>query len=371
MEDVDGPAAPIDRYYVEIDKRSKQISFPELITLSREDQSEAILSATGHHLAVIISIYRPGALSISYKISVQEIPGVTYLIQLRHHGNVSSMDALMGLISRTIDSKVLPLPVVYPIPGEKCRQNTTGFGRQITTFIPGVMASMRYPHLCHDHKLVFVRKMALAYQACWSIPLQEPHTIGELIATEFGGQREVALTVGPDRHHGLGGPFPSVREYLQAYIKSSVLALVKQQGIDEYKDTFLKRIQDFVNTRMNIPATVEDVPIVAMHADMGPHNIIVSESSDTCIQAVIDWEFVASAPFAALYRVMEMLFRRPAENGFGAEYDRANELRLTFWDTIPFWKSRFMSESTQVFLEWFRFGLLMKAEWRPNGLSKA
>ena len=27
------------------------------------------------------------------------------------------------------------------------------------------------------------------------------------------------------------------------------------------------------------------------------------------------------------------------------------------------------SEVTRVFLEWFRFGLFMKAEWRPDGLS--
>jgi hypothetical protein len=39
--------------------------------------------------------------------------------------------------------------------------------------------------------------------------------------------------------------------------------------------------------------------------------------------AIIDWEFVASAPYASLHRVIEMLFRKSASNGFGAEYPLA------------------------------------------------
>lgn len=46
---------------------------------------------------------------------------------------------------------------------------------------------------------------------------------------------------------------------------------------------------NFVDTCMHkIPAAVEDVPVVAMHADMGLHNIIVSSQAQTEIQAVID-----------------------------------------------------------------------------------
>jgi hypothetical protein len=43
-----------------------------------------------------------------------------------------------------------------------------------------------------------------------------------------------------------------------------------------------------------------------MHADMGPHNIIVSSETHTEIQAVINWEFVASAPYASLHRIIEI-----------------------------------------------------------------
>lgn len=120
----------------------------------------------------------------------------------------------------------------------------------------------------------------------------------------------------------------------------------------------------------NIPAIVEDMPVVAMHADMGPHNVIVSEDTHTDIRAVIDWEFVASAPYASPHRVIEMLFRKSASNGFGKEYDGADELRDAFWGAIPEWKLWNESEPTRAFLEWFRFGLFMKPEWRPEDLPE-
>ena len=247
-------------------------------------------------------------------------------------------------------------------------QQTTGMGRQISRLIPGVMASSVYEQLSHEEKLILVRKMALAYQACWRIQLPK-RLIGELIATESGGR--VVLGIGPDRHYGLGGPFSSVREYLRAYIQVSLVTLEKQEGIEDYKQRFLGRIRSFVDTRMhNIPAIVEDIPLVAMHADMGLHNVIVSSQTYTEIRAVIDWEFAASAPYASLYRIIEMLFRKPASNGFGPEYDRADKLRDAFWGAIPDWKQCNRSKSTQIFLEWFRFGLFMKPEWRPADLSE-
>ncbi len=65
-----------------------------------------------------------------------------------------------------------------------------------------------------------------------------------------------------------------------------------------------------------------------------------------------------------------MLFRKLAPNGFGQEYDRADELRKAFWDAIPNWKLWNESEPTRAFLEWFRFGLFMKPEWRPTDLPE-
>ncbi|KAK0636618.1 hypothetical protein B0T17DRAFT_519523 [Bombardia bombarda] len=386
LADIDGPPVPIDRYLVRIDRRSKAISPPELIKLTETELAEVILLATGQHLASS-SRFTDGALSISYLAKVQENADVAYVVQLRHHGNVASMDALMMLISKTVDTRILPVPRVYPIPGERSRQKATGMGRQITQLIQGTVASAVYPSLPHDEKLVFVGKMACAFQACWSIQLPEPRLIGELIVgadPDDGGKDEPGTTprlgdstyfsIGPDRHYNLGGPFSSVREYLQAHIKSTLIALEKQQGIEEYKEQYLERIRDFVHNRMDvykIPSIVEDTPVVAIHSDMGPHNVIISDHTPINIHAIIDWEFVASAPFLSQYRIIEMLFRKPAPNGFGPEYEGAAELRQAFWDAIPKWKKLWSeSESTQVFLEWFKFGLFLKPEWRPKDLEE-
>ncbi|KAF2462524.1 uncharacterized protein BDR25DRAFT_198328, partial [Lindgomyces ingoldianus] len=187
LEDIEEPATPILRYLVKIDRRSKEISPPEPIVLSETELAEAILAATGQHLASSTR-FTDGALSISYKVAVQESQDVTYVVQLRHHGRVASMDALMTLISRTTDSHSLPVPPVYPIPGEMERQEATGMGRQITRLIPGVMASSVYPRLSHENKLIFVRNMALAFQACWTVQLPEHHLIGELTADGIGGR---------------------------------------------------------------------------------------------------------------------------------------------------------------------------------------
>ncbi|KAI9708790.1 MAG: hypothetical protein M1820_003745 [Bogoriella megaspora] len=366
--DDDAPAGPIDRYLINIDRRSKEVSAPKPIVLSETELTEAILAATGQHLTSSTR-FTDGLLSISYRATVQERSDVEYVVQLRHHGYVASMDSFMTLISRTVDRQVLPVPPVHPIPGEKERQEVTGMGRQITQLIPGVMASSIYPRLSHEEILVFVRKMALAFQACWRIQLPENHQIGELIATSVDDR--IVLKVGPDRHHSLGGPFRTVREYLRAYIRGSLVALQKQQGIEEYRERYLERIKDFINNHMDkIPSIVEDIPIVAMHSDMGPHNIIVSSQNYTEIRAVIDWELISSAPYASLYRVIEMLFRKPAPNRFGPEFGGADELREAFWGAIPDWKRWNQSEATQVFLEWFKFGAFMKPEWRPKDLPE-
>jgi aminoglycoside phosphotransferase (APT) family kinase protein len=58
----------------------------------------------------------------------------------------------------------------------------------------------------------------------------------------------------------------------------------------------------------NIPAIIEYIPVVAVYSDMGPHNVILSPTTPTDIKAIIDWEFVTSAPYASLHRVIEMFF---------------------------------------------------------------
>ncbi|PQE28762.1 kinase-like domain protein [Rutstroemia sp. NJR-2017a WRK4] len=355
-------------YLVDIDRASRKIQPPIPIVLSKAELEEAVFSATGHHLKAS-SRFADGALSISYKVSIEEDSDIQYVVQLRHHGNVTSMNLLMSLISSAIDPSILPLPTVYPIPGEEQRQKTTGIGRQIMQLISGPMADSVYPRMSHEEKLVFVRHMALAFQATWRITLPKGCLIGELCATET--DNGVVLSIGPDRHYKLGGPFTTVRDYLRAHICSSLDSFKRQEGIDEYKARFLQRVTDFVEGGMhNIPAIVEDIPVVAVHSDMGPHNVILSPTTPTDINAIIDWEFVASAPYASLHRIIEMLFRESAPNGFGAEYAHADELRDAFWGAIPEWRTWNESEATRVFLEWFRFALFMKAEWRPKDLDE-
>lgn len=114
-----------------------------------------------------------------------------------------------------------------------------------------------------------------------------------------------------------------------------------------------------------IPAIVEEIPLVTVHADTGPQNVILPPTKTTDVKAIIDWEFVASTPYALLHRIIEMLFKKSAVNGSGAEYVYVDELRDVFWGVIPEWRTW----KTRIFLEWFRFGLFMKAEWRPDGLD--
>ena len=205
---------------------SRKIQTPVLVPLS-----EGVLVAKGDHLKVF-SRFTDGTLSISYRVSIEEDPDIQYILQLRHHGNVTSMNLLMSLISSSIDPSILPLPAVYPIPGEEQRQETTGMGRQIARLIPGPMASSVYPRMSREQKLVFVRNMALAFQASWHIQLPKERLIGELCTIRTDDC--VVLTIGPDRHHSLGGPFASVHDYLHAYICSSLDAFKRQQSIDEY-----------------------------------------------------------------------------------------------------------------------------------------
>lgn len=369
LEPYEDTPDPIDRYQIEIDRRTGELSAPMKIVITDEEMRVAILAATGDTVASS-SRFTDGSFSISYKVDVVDKPDTAYIVQMRFLGNVVSMDALMKFVHANNRPGVVPMPSVYSIPGEAEHQKMTGFGRQITQFVPGVMADSVYPKMPHCDKLEFVRKMALAWQGCWDLPLPSPPQIGELIATDNNGT--ISLTVGPDRHYSLGGPFTSVREWLKGRLLHEVDSLRRAEGIDDYKNEYMASIQSFMDTRLDqIPETVEDCPIVAMHIDMGLHNVIVSEEDHKQINAIIDWELCASAPFVAADDCMEMLFRQGAPNGFGAEYAKADELRSTFWDTIPKWKAHWDSQGTKDFMEWFRFGQFLQAHYANNKLSKA
>lgn len=369
LEPIAGPPCSLDRYQIEIDRRTRKLSAPKKIEISDEDMQKAVLAAIGETVACSYR-FTDGGLSISYKVTTTQRPDTAYIVQLRHHGNVASMDALMKFVHANNKPGVIPMPAVYSIPGEAEHQRVTGFGRQITQFVPGVIAEEVYPHMSHADKLKLVRKVALAWQACWDLPLPSPHQIGELIATDSNGS--ISLTIAPDRHFSLGGPFTSVSDWLRARLQHAVASLERAAAIDDFKDEYLASIKAFVDSRLDqIPKTVDHCPIVAIHVDMGLHNLLVSTDDYTAIKAIIDWEFCASAPFLAAYECIDMLFRMGAPNGFGVEYPQADELREAFWNAIPKWKAQMESQGAKDFMEWFRFARFMKPEYCSSKMSKA
>ena len=323
----------VDRYRIEIDRRSGELSDPKKIEITDEEMRQAIFAATGDTVATSTR-FTDGVFSISYKVTVVDKPDTAYIVQMCFHGNMASMDALMKFVDNynKVKPGVIPMSAVYSIPGEAEHQEKTGFGRQITEFIPGVMAEAVYPQMPHSDKLQFVRKMALAWQGVWQLPIypaELPRQKGELTAEDVNGV--ICVFVGSDRHYSLGGPFTSVREWLKRRLLHEVDSLRRAEGIEDYKDEYMYRIQTFMDNRLDqIPETVEDCPIVAMHIDMGLDNIIVSAEDHTQINAVIDWELCVSAPFVAADYCLEMLFRYGAPNGFGTEYAQADELRSAF-----------------------------------------
>ena len=242
LQDWDESGKPIDRYQVVINRISGVVQTPEPISLSTTELADAILDGTGHHLANARR-FTDGSLSISYKVSVHDAPD-EYVLQLRHHGDVSSMNGIMQLISWTIDPHILPIPTVYPLVHEGLQVRKHGMGIQITRFIDGVMGNISYPSMAHEEKLLFLRRLALAFNALWTIPLPEPRLIGELKATNEHGV--IHLKVGPDRHHSLGGPFHSVADFLRARIRAALTGFQKQEGIKEYKSRYLQRVTNFV-----------------------------------------------------------------------------------------------------------------------------
>ena len=361
----------LDRYQIEVDRQSGELSAPKRIEITEEDMQEAVLAATGETVASS-SRFTDGGFSISYKVTVMHKPDIVYIVQLRFHGNVASMDALMKFVRANSKTGVIPMPAIYSIPGEAEHQRATGFGRQITQFVPGIIAERVYPEMSHEDRLELVRKMALAWQACWDLPLSLPRRIGELIATEDdSGSGNISLTVGPDRHYSLGGPFTFVREWLRARFLQAVASLKRASGIDEFKEEYMASVESFADNQLDqIPDTVEQCPIVALHIDMGLHNVLLSADNHTQINAIIDWELCASAPFLAPHTCLEMLFRKGAPNGFGDEYPHADQLRNAFWDAIPKWKTCFQSQGARDFIEWFRFALFMQPEYCSSKISK-
>ncbi|KAF1826616.1 uncharacterized protein K489DRAFT_428959 [Dissoconium aciculare CBS 342.82] len=104
---------------------------------------------------------------------------------------------------------------------------------------------------------------------------------------------------------------------------------------------------------------------------MGLHNVLVADENHAKMNAVIDRELCASAPFLAAYDCIDALFRMGAPNGHGPGYPRADELRTAFWSAIPKWQTHQQSDAAKNFIEWFHFARKMKPEYCSRQLPKS
>jgi len=157
---------PVDRYRIAIDSKSGKLNVPDLIFLSTPDLEHIIFRATGF-LVSQAERFTSGALSISYKVSVHDDP-LQFVVQMRHHGNVDSINTIMDLVSSKVDRRILPLPKVYPF---EFGQRVKGMGIKVAELIPGNMAGSVYPNMTHQERLVFAKNLALAFDAIWTFPL--------------------------------------------------------------------------------------------------------------------------------------------------------------------------------------------------------
>ncbi|KAF5867006.1 hypothetical protein ETB97_006852 [Aspergillus alliaceus] len=127
--------------------------------------------------------------------------------------------------------------------------------------------------------------MVRAIAALWELPAPGAGKLmGEAIVSHHN-----AISVGPEWRYGLGGPFPSVTSYLQTWIKYRVKMLQEQQGVDEYKEIYLSRVLQFVESLLNhIHVEVGTVKLSLVHTDLGLYNMIFSDSTISILRTVID-----------------------------------------------------------------------------------
>jgi hypothetical protein len=124
----------VDRFRIEVDRETREASAPEKIEISAEEMQAAVLPAIGETLATSCR-FIDGGLSISCKVTTTEKSDLTYVVQIRHHGNVASMDSLMKYVQHHSEPGILPMPAVFSIPGEAAHQAATGFRRTDDTIL--------------------------------------------------------------------------------------------------------------------------------------------------------------------------------------------------------------------------------------------
>lgn len=353
-----GPDPNIDRYLISFSKEDGALLFTAPISLDLDEMAN-ILRESGCGELIQQQAIHNGSFGITYAAKAHRMnetkPG-RYIVQLRYHSNVDSMYHLIKYI-REKAPKGLPVPYLFPTPTPP----KPVFGVQISQCVPGNVGSHRLcsetfsilDSLLLEGKIRVVKQMARAFAALWGLPVPGAgNVIGEAIVSPEG-----TVTVGPERRYGLGGPFPSVTSYLQAWIRHRIVKLQEKQANDESEDKsldeYLGRIIQCAETSLNhIPMEVENVKLALVHTGLGLENMIFSKSRTPNLKAVIDWEFVDHAPpLIAIPTLIEPTFElSPSASG---------DLREAFWNEIPLWKQAFESKGSQIFLDFYSLGFYL------------
>ncbi|KAJ5832424.1 hypothetical protein N7474_000735 [Penicillium riverlandense] len=299
----------LDRYLICLAKEDGALLSTTPVSLDKDAIAKAIQEAGCGEL-VYYNRLCDGTFGTTYKAKAytkSENKPDEYVVQLRYHANIASMYHLIQTFARKAPK-----------------------GSQLL--------------------------MARAFAALWDLSVPRAgNLIGEPVVSPEG-----TISVGPERLHGLGGPFSSVTSYIQAWIKHRVNKLQTKQAIDEYKDKYMSRILRFTESSLNhIPVEIENVKLSLVHTDLGLHNMIFSESRIPKLKGVIDWEFVDHAPpLIAIPTLIE-----PTFEFFPSESD---ELRQAFWDEIPQWKEAMASKGSKTLLDLYSFGFYLKADALPD-----
>lgn len=355
-------SVPLDRYLLCLTKQDGALLSTTPVSLNDKEMA-GVLRNAGCGELVQYDRMSDGVFGTTYKAKAYMADGETtdeYVVQLRYHANIDSMYHLIQYI-RDKNLRELPVPRMFPTAVEATSSSKSDLGIQISQFVPGKLGSDIYASLSREGKMSVIRQLARTLANLWDLPVPgAAKLIGEAIVSSDGN-----VTVGPERRHRLGGPFTSVKSFLQAWIKHRVTKLQDQVAIDEFKERYLSRILQFVESSLDdIPADVEDVKLSLVHTDLSIHNMIFSESSMPVLHGVIDWELVDHAPaFITIPTLLEPTF----EVAKSDEWPTApEELRKAFWDEIPTWKHTIGTKGSQAFLDLYSFGYYLKADGLPD-----
>ena len=382
--DAEGYASTQHLHLVQIDEETGTVQSTERLELRPVDVATILRDTHLGPLRKYEEVPGGSLFSLRRRAWTRMFPEQSYMLRLRFSGRVKSTLALTTILYRRQDP-ALPVPQPIPAPGGF----RPGVELHITTFVPGCTGSELWPRLNIDGKIAVVKQVARAYDAIWSTNIPRPaHLIGQ---AHFYLSPTATGTVGVDSREDLGGPWRSVRAFLRAFLRWRLRGLRDQNGIDEYKDTYLEPIAHGVDTVLaTLSPTLDDLPVVLNHADLGLHRLVFSDEAAPRLRAVLGWERVDYAPFPVnVPRLVGSLFtpdQAPVavetwtsaadavpEGSDGSDgSDDMGRLAAAFWDEVPRWGAWMGTAAARTFVDCYEFGEALRPEGVvPQGSSAA